>query len=115
MYSQGHGVAKDEQEAARFYKKAAEQGFGDAQFALGEMYSLGRGVLKNRVIAYALNSLAIAQDVSPVEKHLNQEKSLQRTMSPDELKTAQALAHEMSKPGNFLKALDAYASSIGHR
>ena len=37
-YQYGTGVVKDEVEAVRYYKMAADQGHVDAQFMLGEEY-----------------------------------------------------------------------------
>ena len=37
-YENGNGVVKDEVEAVRYYKMAADQGHVDAQFMLGEEY-----------------------------------------------------------------------------
>ncbi|MBF0181606.1 MAG: SEL1-like repeat protein [Magnetococcales bacterium] len=39
MFQQGRGVAKDDQLAMYWFRKAAEQGNVDAQFNLGELYS----------------------------------------------------------------------------
>jgi len=44
MYAEGQGVARDEAEAVRWYRKAAEQAFALAQNDLGSMYARGRGV-----------------------------------------------------------------------
>ena len=44
MYEEGQGVAKDEQQAAMWYRKSAEQGSAGAQNSLGLMYESGRGV-----------------------------------------------------------------------
>ncbi len=43
-YWKGVGVAKDEAEAVKWYRKAAEQGVADAQYRLGLALSAGRGV-----------------------------------------------------------------------
>ncbi len=51
MYANGQGVAKDEVEAVKWYRKAADQGFARAQFNLGVMYADGRGVAKDEVEA----------------------------------------------------------------
>jgi TPR repeat protein len=47
MYQEGHGVAKDDREAVKWYRKAAEQGNAPAQYSLGVMYEDGRGVTKD--------------------------------------------------------------------
>ncbi len=44
MYESGDGVSKDEVEAARWLRKAAEQGLPKAQYTLALMYNVGRGV-----------------------------------------------------------------------
>jgi TPR repeat protein len=44
MYSQGHGVSQDAQEAIRWYTKAAEAGVAGARVNLGNMYYKGEGV-----------------------------------------------------------------------
>jgi TPR repeat protein len=46
-YNVGGGVARDETEAVRWYRKAAEQGNAEAQRRLGLMYENGRGVPKD--------------------------------------------------------------------
>jgi TPR repeat protein len=48
MYRIGNGVKeKDESEAVKWFNKAAEQGFADAQHNLGYMYYNGCGVEKD--------------------------------------------------------------------
>jgi TPR repeat protein len=44
LYATGVGVSKDEKEAVRWYRKAAEQGYVDAQNDLGLCYLNGEGV-----------------------------------------------------------------------
>ena len=45
----GAGVAKDEVEAVKWYRKAAEKGNAEAQFSLGVMLAEGRVVAKDEV------------------------------------------------------------------
>jgi TPR repeat protein len=52
MYANGRSVPKDDAEAARWYRKAAEQGLADAQYNLGIAYRLGRGVPKDDAEAF---------------------------------------------------------------
>jgi hypothetical protein len=47
MYDTGEGVAEDDAEAVKWYRKAAEQGHEDAQFILGVAYVTGEGVAEN--------------------------------------------------------------------
>ena len=43
-YTIGRGVAKDEVEAVKWFRKAAEQNYGAAQFNLGLSYEYGQGL-----------------------------------------------------------------------
>jgi TPR repeat protein len=58
MALRGQGVPEDAQEAARWFARAAEQGFAPAQAKLGALHEHGRGVPQDRVAAYAWYSLA---------------------------------------------------------
>jgi len=51
MYSDGRGVAQDEDQATAWYRKAAAQGHSDAQFCLGVKYQNGLGLPKDDVQA----------------------------------------------------------------
>lgn len=48
MYDNGLGVERDVQQAAYWYRRAAEQGLPRAQFNLGLMYESGEGVSADR-------------------------------------------------------------------
>ena len=52
MYNNGRGVPRDDAEAARWYRLAADQGLTEAQYNLGLLYVTGRGVSRNDVTAY---------------------------------------------------------------
>jgi len=47
MYEHGRGVHKNDVEAVRWYREAAEQGDATAQFNLGGMYRKGAGIPKD--------------------------------------------------------------------
>ena len=47
MYANGRGVSKSDEEAAKWFCKAAEHGDAQAQFNLGVMYANGRGVAQS--------------------------------------------------------------------
>ncbi|MDP3509053.1 MAG: tetratricopeptide repeat protein [Candidatus Melainabacteria bacterium] len=51
MYAEGKGVPQNYTKAVELYQKAADQGNGRGQVALGDMYMLGRGVPQNKVRA----------------------------------------------------------------
>ena len=46
-FRKGFGVAKSDAEAAKWFRKAADQGNADAQCHLGKMYTEGRGVVQS--------------------------------------------------------------------
>src|SRR5262249_5908073 len=50
-YEHGKGVAKDPVEAAKWYRKAAEQNYAAAQNSLGVCYEKGEGVTKDQAEA----------------------------------------------------------------
>ena len=50
-YGTGDGVGKDEAEAVRWYRMAAEQGCADAMFELSKCHTFGIGVRRNRASA----------------------------------------------------------------
>ena len=64
LYSEGRGVAKNENEALKWYKLAAEQGDGSAQYRVGYRYSEGVGVQKDEKEANKWLSLPSATDYS---------------------------------------------------
>ena len=54
MYANGEGVLKDDTEAVRWYRLAADQGVALTQYNLGHMYFLGRGGPQGRGRSRAL-------------------------------------------------------------
>ena len=44
MYALGEGVPENDTEAVKWFRKAAEQGYADAQYYLGDVYYFGEGV-----------------------------------------------------------------------
>ena len=64
-YRQGQGVAQDEQQAAQWYQKAANQGHAVAQYNLGVMYYNGLGVPQDDQQAKAWWQKVLAQPDTP--------------------------------------------------
>ena len=58
MYDKGKGVTQDYQEALKWYRLAAEQGYATAQNNLGVMYVMGKGVTQDYVRARMWFNLA---------------------------------------------------------
>ena len=108
MYSTGQGVAQDYKEALKWNRLAADQGYV-GQFNLGLMYKNGQGVAKSRVIAFAMFNLSGANFPSSENQATANRADLAQSMSTKEIEAAQDLTRELSKPKNFLKALDQYS------
>lgn len=109
MYAEGNGVPQDYKAALKWYRLAADQGQAIAQGNLGLMYVRGRGVEPNIVIAYALFNISANSVPSDQNKANANRALLAKAMTPKEIAAAQSLTSEISKPGNFLKALNNYA------
>jgi TPR repeat protein len=61
LYADGHGVSQDYDEAMKWFGKAAEQGFAEAQHNLGSMYDNGEGVEQDYSIAFQWYTKAAQQ------------------------------------------------------
>jgi TPR repeat protein len=70
MYSHGQGVAQDDANAVRWYRKSAEQGNAEGENGLGYMYQQGRGVEQNYSEALRLYRLAADQGNAKAEDNL---------------------------------------------
>src|SRR5437867_11216286 len=61
-YTNGEGVAKDQVEAVKWFRKAAEQNYARAQKNLSICYDKGEGVTKDQVEAEKWLRMAAEQD-----------------------------------------------------
>ena len=61
MYRNGWGVSRDGNEAVRWYKLSAKQGYADAQFNLGVIYHEGKAVPQDYIEAAKWYRLAAEQ------------------------------------------------------
>ena len=61
------GVSRDDAEALKWFRKAAEQGYGNALANMAYMYAGGYGVPKNYVLAAMYVELASAQHAEGVD------------------------------------------------
>jgi len=84
----GEGVPQDYGEAAKWYRKAADQGNAKAQYHLGLMYAKGRGVPMDYVQALMWFNLAAAQGESLAAKNRD---NLAAKMTPAQIERAEAL------------------------
>ena len=101
MYQKGLGVQQDYVEAINWYRKAAEQGYVEAQFNLGGMYYYGLGVNLDYVQAYAWYGIAAAGGAQPAQ---NMRDKVGFTLNSSQLEEAHELAKELwEKYGNKSK------------
>jgi TPR repeat protein len=98
FYSRGHGVPQDYAEAAKWHRKAAEQGDAGAQALLGFAYAFGQGVSQNWSEAYVWTNLAAANGGDEV---LRFRDKVAKRLSPQNLKSAQMRARELA---NWIQA-----------
>jgi TPR repeat protein len=70
-YEQGKGLAKDQVQAVKWYRKAAEQNLARAQKNLGICYDKGEGVAKDQVEAVKWFRKAAEQNFAPAQYNLN--------------------------------------------
>jgi TPR repeat protein len=70
MYAKGEGVPKDDAEAVKWYRKAAEQGLAEAQYNLGVMYDEGEGVPKDDAEAVKWYRKAAEQGLAEAQYNL---------------------------------------------
>ena len=90
MYATGRSVLKDNAEAVKWYRLAAEQGQADAQYTLGLSYGAGLGgVLEDFVLAHMWFNIAGANGNARARKLRN---SIEREMTRAEVSRATELA-----------------------
>ena len=94
MYQEGQGVAKDPKEAIRWYRKAAKQGHSTAQAMLGWMYSNGRGVMHDDVMAYVWSNVASANGDEDASGNI---KIYAKKLDKSDLRKAQKLSRGCPK------------------
>ena len=82
-------MAKDEVEAVKWFRKAANQGVALAQSNLGSLYSRGEGVPRDLVEAYKWRNLAAAQGEAIAIKARD---ALESLMTPDQIAEGQRLS-----------------------
>ena len=90
-YRYGFGVPKDDTEAVKWYRLAADQGNASAQFNLGVMYANGEGVLEDYVESYARFNVAgaLGNDVT------TEKTSLTAKMTNEDISAAQKRSKEI--------------------
>src|SRR2546423_533464 len=90
-YDEGAGVAKDQVEAVKWFRKAAEQNYAKAQYNLGVCYEHGEGVTKDPVEAYKWLLLAARQGDEHAKKNMT---VLESKLTPEQIAEGQKRARE---------------------
>jgi uncharacterized protein len=91
-YEQGKGVAKDEVEAVKWFRKAAEQNYVDAQFNLGMCYERAEAGTEDWAEVYKWLSLAARQGHEGAKKFMTVLES--KLMTPEQIAQGQKRARE---------------------
>jgi uncharacterized protein len=94
MFMSGIVVPHDDDQAAMWFRKAAEQGDAVAQHDLGAAYEYGRGVPKDFVLAYMWESLASTSEFNVALPARSARDGLAKQMTPDQIADAQRMARE---------------------
>ena len=93
-YAYGLGVAMDEVEAAKWYRKSADLGHEFSRLALGLYYFEGRGVAMDDIESYAfLNLAGVAGEIHGAE-YLD---ALKYSLSPSERLRGRQRAKDLKK------------------
>ncbi len=110
MYAKGQGVDQSAEQAAKWYRSAAEKGIAPAQYRLGVAYRDGQGVPLDLENAYAWLKVAdkLGSKLAPTAL-----TSLDGKLTPEELAEAEKLAAEYTiKYGTPKKEADGKSEPI---
>ena len=91
MYHTGSGVPRNDVEAVKWYRLAADQGNAEAQSRLGSMYANGDGVPQDYAEAHMWLNLSAAQGNPDAARERDR---VALHMSPAQIAEAQRLARE---------------------
>ena len=91
MYLRGQGVEQSHEEAAKWFRKAAQQGIKQAQFQLAELYMGGKGVPRDYEYAYAWYRTGAENRHT---KSANALAAAKENLSEQELEEAEKLARK---------------------
>ena len=91
FYYNGDGIPRDYEEAAKWFRRAADQGYDMPQFMLAKLYASGRGVPKNIVVSQMWLTLSAAQGN---EHAMKARDLLEERMTSGQIAEAQKLVRE---------------------
>ena len=95
-YGNGKGVVEDYEEALKWYRKAAEEGYAIGQGSLGYVYLKGEGVKQDFVHAYMWFNIA---GQNGDEKAKTRKNNLKKEMTPSQVEEAKNLTRECVRKG----------------
>ena len=88
-------LQQDLKMAVKLYTIAAEQGYADAQFELGVMYGLGRGVAQDFIKGHMWSNIYLQSNELEMRDWANTNiKNFEKKMSPEQITKAQELASQ---------------------
>jgi hypothetical protein len=97
----GEGVALDYAEAAKWFRKEADQGNNDARYYLGYLYYIGRGVLQDYLLAHMWFNLAasgfsesVSLDREKLDQAIGKRDLVASKMTPAQITEAKRMARE---------------------
>lgn len=94
LYGNGDGIPQNYAEAEKWHRLASQNGVPASQHNMGFMYETGNGVSQNYTQAWKWYHLAALQGYENARKN---RKTLEKKMSPAQLKTAKKLARECAQ------------------
>ncbi len=92
MYLRGEGVEQSYEDAAKWFRKSAEQRIKQAQYRLAELYMKGRGVPKDYEYAYAWYRVGAEHKH---KKSISALTSAKENLSLEELEEAEKLSRKL--------------------
>ena len=114
LYDNGAGVARDEAAAARWYRRAADQGNLLAEDRLGQMYARGLGVKRNLERAYFWFEEAAFQANGKLQNQIENERyRVVMEMTPRQLMAAMHMTVGW-QPKRRARSPQAFAKSETH-
>jgi hypothetical protein len=103
-YQSGNdGVPKDDVEAVRWYRKAAEQGYAEAQWELGNMYDNGQGVEQDEAEARRWWSKAAKQGYSVATENIAAQERRQFAQSVANIYQQRLPRNGVNSSGTFFR------------
>jgi TPR repeat protein len=102
MYREGKGVTQDYEEAVKWFRQAAEQGFAEGQNNLGWMYQNGLGVTKNVDEAVKWYKKSAEQGLATAKDNLGQ---MGLGVSPDAVEAVKWYRNLLNKAMLWLRTI----------